>query len=176
MESISRDRWAELIDSAHDVAKIELRDFYGSDADIYTAWRSGDLDAVAASYRNWLEYFTTEYIDAGRTYRRVRVVSEPLSDYQTMALTYSGITVDAGEGLRWLPRRFTSALALPGNDCLLLDGKTVVFNVLDPDATELVETQYSSDPEVVAFCQKAFDAAWKLATPHHEYLARMTAA
>lgn len=176
MESISRERWAGLIDSARDIAKIELRDFYGSDSELFAAWRSRNLDAVASSYERWLEYFTAEYVKAGRSYRRVRVVSEPLSEYQTMALTYSGITVNAGEGLRWLPRRLTSVVAMPGNDCLLLDGEAVVFNVLDADASELVETQYSADPDEVRFCRDAFDAAWELAIPHHEYLARMTPA
>ncbi|MQY06133.1 DUF6879 family protein [Actinomadura macrotermitis] len=172
MESISTERWSNLIDDARDVLKIELRDYYGTDAALFDNWRSGNLDAVTTHYRRWLEYFTTAYVEAGRSFKRVRVVSEPLSDYQRMAVTHSGITVDAGEGLRWLPRRLVSAEAMPGNDCLILDGSAVVFNVLNADASVLVEAQYSTEPDVVKFCQDAFERAWHLAVAHHEYRAR----
>ncbi|RAY17020.1 hypothetical protein DPM19_02330 [Actinomadura craniellae] len=176
MESISTQRWSDLIDNARDVLKIELRDYYGTDAAVFDNWRSGDLDAVTAHYRRWLEYFTTAYMETGRSFNRVRVVSEPLSDYQRMAVIHSGITVDAGEGLRWLPRRLVSVEALPGNDCLILDDSAVVFNVLDADASELVEAQYSTEPDVVKFCRDAFDRAWRLAVPHHEYRAQTISA
>jgi hypothetical protein len=169
MESISTERWSNLIDEARDVLKIELRDYYGTDAELFDNWRSGNLDAVTAHYRRWLEYFTTTYVEAGRSFNRVRVVSEPLSDYQRMAVMHSGVTVDAGEGLRWLPRRLISAEALPGNDCLILDGSGVVFNVLDADAGALVEAQYSTESDVVKFCRDAFDRAWNLAVPHDDY-------
>ncbi|GAA4236576.1 hypothetical protein GCM10022254_46570 [Actinomadura meridiana] len=172
MESISTERWSNLIDKARDVLKIELRDYYGTDAALFDNWRSGNLDAVTAHYRRWFEYFTTAYVEAGRSFSRVRVVSEPLSDYQRMAVIHSGVTVDAGERLRWLPRRLVSAEALPGNDCLILDGSAVVFNVLDADAGELVEVQYSTEPDVVKFCEDAFDRSWNLAVPHHEYSAK----
>src|SRR5688500_5303673 len=105
MESISRERLKALHDTAREIRKLELRDHYGIDGELFSAWHAGDLDAVDASYRRWLERFTTEFVKPGRSYRRVRVVTEPLSEYQRMAVTHGGITVDVGEGLRWLPRR-----------------------------------------------------------------------
>lgn len=162
-----------LHDTARDVRKLELRDHYGIDGELYGAWQARDLDAVAESYRRWLDRFTTEFVDPGRTYRRVRVVTEPLSDYQRMAVAYSGITVKVGEGLRWLPRRLASAIALPGNDCMILDSEAVVFIVMDADARNLVEAQYSAEPAVVSFCTDAFETAWDLAIPHAEYRVQM---
>lgn len=172
VESIPRERWRELLGGARNVRKIELRDHYGIDTH-FTAWASGDLATVAASYQSWRDQFASGYVQAGRRLQRVRVVSEPLSDYQRMALTYSGITADLGEGLRWLPRRLVSAVPLPGNDCFVLDGQAVLFNVFDAAADDLVETQYSADPAVVKFCRDAFEAAWALATPHKDYHTQM---
>jgi hypothetical protein len=173
MESISRERLKALHDTAREICKLELRDHYGIDGELFSSWQAGDLGAVDASYRRWRDRFMTEFVEPGRSYRRVRVVTEPLSEYQQMAVAYSGITVEVGEGLRWLPRRLVSAVALPGNDCMILEGQAVVFIVMDADAGNLVEAQYSAEPDVVKFCVDAFEGAWTLATPHAEYRAQM---
>ncbi|GAA2626973.1 hypothetical protein GCM10010411_75020 [Actinomadura fulvescens] len=173
MELISTDQWLQQLGAAQDVRKVELRDHYSADEKLFADWQSGDLDAVDASYQGWREFFVTKYVEAGRTFRRVRVVSEPLSAYQEMALTYSGATVDLGEGLRWLPRRLVSTLALPGNDFFVLDEQTAIFTVLDAMAKEVVQVQRATEPAELRFCREAFDAAWDLAVPHHDYRARM---
>jgi hypothetical protein len=90
MESISRQRLKELHDTAGEIWKLELRDHYGIDGQLFAAWQSGDLDAVTASYRRWRDRFVAEFAEPNRSYRRVRVVTEPLSPYQRMAATQPG--------------------------------------------------------------------------------------
>ncbi|MBO2452959.1 hypothetical protein J4573_38115 [Actinomadura barringtoniae] len=167
MESISIQRRRELLDATRDLMKLELRDNYGMDGDDLKAWLAGDLDTVEASYAEWAESMASMTAH-GQTFRRVRVVSEPLSDYQQMAVRFSGLAVDEGEQLRWLPRRLVSAVPLPGNDAFVMDGTAAMFNVLNGN-DDKSQPQYSRDPEVVKFCINAFEAAWELAVPHYEY-------
>lgn len=167
MESISVQRRTELLEQTRDLLKLELRDGYKVDEDDLRAWRSRDYDKLEVSYNSWRDAVAA-MIAAGRTLRRVRVVSEPLSEYQRMSFRFSGSAVDAGEDLRWLPRRLVSTIALPGNDCFILDGRLAMFNVLDGD-NDRAEIQLSDDVDVVRFCRGAFETAWSLAVPHREY-------
>lgn len=167
MEFISPQRRVELIGRTRHLLKLELRDNYAVDARDLVAWRSGHFDEIQESYGAWRDEVAA-WVTAGRTLRRVRVVSEPLSDYQQMAVRFSGTAVDAGEDLRWLPRRLVSTVLLPGNDFFVLDGKTAMFNVLD-GADDRAEIQLCDEPDVVSMCLTAFDEAWTLATPHHRY-------
>jgi hypothetical protein len=76
--------------------------------------------------------------------------------------------VDAGEDIRWLPRRFTSELLLPGNDFFVIDDFFVMFNLHDGDDAP-TDQQYSESPELIARCRDAFEAAWVVAIPHRDY-------
>ncbi|MEV4383972.1 DUF6879 family protein, partial [Streptosporangium sp. NPDC049644] len=42
-------------------------------------------------------------------------VSEPLSDYQRWSYSIAHQMVEAGEDIRWVPRRLVSSIPLPGN-------------------------------------------------------------
>ncbi|MDX6739207.1 DUF6879 family protein [Actinocorallia sp. A-T 12471] len=168
MESTSRERRNALIAEARDIRKLELRDGYGIDDPLFEAWRSGDqetLDRFAAEIRAEIEAET----EAGVKTRRIKVVSEPLSEYHRFILAISEPLVEAGEDIRWLPRARASMLLLPGNDFFVLDDKTVIFNVLGGD-DQHVDVQVSSDPEIVDLCVASFEAAWKRSIPYHEYL------
>lgn len=76
--------------------------------------------------------------------------------------------VDAGEDIRWVPRRLVSSLGLPGNDFFMLDGRLVIFlhytgNGLNTDFVT------STNPDDIELCHTAFDAVWSLSIPHREY-------
>lgn len=166
MELISVERRNELIFSAHTRLKLELRDHYEVDEATFSAWRRGDAAAVRSGMA-FISRVSAES-EAGVTLRRVKVLSEPPSEYMRFALDTAGAVVDAGEDIRWLPRRLTSALLLPGNDFFVLDDRYVIFNVLDGDNGR-AEQQLWTDPAVVEASRTAFEAAWKLAVPHDEY-------
>ena len=147
---------------------LEMRDAYGTTIELpYLAkWEVGEPDDL-----QWLQDWCAMLWDgtgSGKTVRRVRVVSEPLSDYQRWSHSIAHPMVEAGEDIRWVPRRLVSSIAFPGNDFYLFDGRLVVFlhyagNGL---ATEKVT---SAAPADIHLCQVAFDAAWRLATPHGDY-------
>jgi hypothetical protein len=100
--------------------------------------------------------------------RRARIVSEPLCDYQLWSHSIADSMVDAGEDIRWVPRRLVSAVALPGNDFYLFDGRQIVFLIYDGNGMG-TDKLTSTDPADIRLCQSAFDAVWKLSVRHRDY-------
>jgi hypothetical protein len=146
---------------------LELRDFYDTgDLEKLELWKAGEPDDL-----EWLKPWCDRVrkgIAQGKRYRRACVVSEPLTDYQRWAYSITQPNLDAGEDIRWVPRRLTSAIPLPGNDFWLFDSSAVVFGVFGGDGN-VAERQLYTDPEVIQFCHNAFDALWAVSVPHHEY-------
>ncbi|MBO0849668.1 MAG: hypothetical protein J2P20_09410, partial [Pseudonocardia sp.] len=87
------------------------------------------METIRAEYLEYAKELAAD-LARGQVFRWVRVISEPLSEYQRMAVAFSGVAVDVGEDPRWLPRRLVSAVALPGNDAFVLDGETAMFNLI----------------------------------------------
>ncbi|WP_097238391.1 MULTISPECIES: DUF6879 family protein [unclassified Streptomyces] len=164
MELISASRRLELLfgEPAQEVRKLELRDFYEVDRPLFEAWRAGDRETVEETMGGHRGFMAGKAAP-GFPYRRVRVVSEPLSEYQRMAIELA----DPEELLRWLPRSLVSAVPLPGNDCLIRDD-LVIFNLVGGD-NQQTEIQLSTDPDVVGFCNDAFERAWSLGVPNDSY-------
>jgi hypothetical protein len=107
-------------------------------------------------------------VAAGRSVRRARIVSEPLSEYQRWSFGIAAPMVEAGEDIRWVPRRLVSSIGLPGNDFYLFDDRLVVFLLYTGSGLN-AGMEKSTDPAVVALCRSAFDAVWPLAVPHRDY-------
>ncbi|MBS2962017.1 hypothetical protein KGA66_03085 [Actinocrinis puniceicyclus] len=72
-----------------------------------------------------------------------------------------------GEG-RLADPRGSSGLALPGNDCWIFDGVTVLFNHSTGDGA-WAGNELTTDPQVAQLCAGAFEAVWELGIPHGEY-------
>ena len=163
MELISADRREQAIfEQPGLIRKLELRDHYEIDRELFDAWRAGDSEYLQRTRLANREDIRSLSVD-GFEYRRVRVVSEPLSEYQRMAVEIA----NPEEQLRWLPRATASGIALPANDCLIRDD-VVVFNLLDGN-NQSVGMQLSKDPAVVRLCLDAFEQAWNLAIPNGTY-------
>lgn len=148
--------------SPTEVWKLELHDYYDVDRELFQTWREGGVEAVEPA-RSELRTRMAQRKADGWRYRRVRVVSEPLSEYQRMAVEIA----NPEEELRWLPRPLVSAVPLPGNDCLIRPD-LVVFNLLGGDRQQ-AGTQLSREPDVIRFCRDAFERAWELAIPNGDY-------
>ncbi|WP_353850373.1 DUF6879 family protein [Solwaraspora sp. WMMA2065] len=84
--------------------------------------------AVRASWwRPWLDV-EAEATRRGMVLRRARIISEPISPYIRYEYDGTCTNIAAGEQVRWLPRRRTADLLLPG-----VDGRTARLH-LRPDA------------------------------------------
>jgi len=126
-----------------------------------------DHDAEAEERQSWMTLIQVA-TEAGKKFRRARIISEPVTDYIRFEWAGAGRSVEAGEQIKWLPRRLTSSIALPGNDFWLFDESTVIFAVFTGEG-HVLERQLTTDPAVVGLCQTAFEAVWSIAIPHNEY-------
>lgn len=151
---------------------LEMRDVYAIEDETqrlarYQQKGHRDHDAEAEERRPWMA-LVQDAVSAGKILRRVRVISEPVTDYIRYEWAGTDVNIDAGEQIKWLPRRLVSAIALPGNDFWLFDDSTVTFTVFTGKG-EVFERQLTTDLDVIQFCRSAFEATWNMAIPHHEY-------
>nr|WP_157431314.1 DUF6879 family protein [Actinomadura hibisca] len=159
---ISMEKRAEFVKAGRRILKLELRDNCAIGGEGLKEWRSDDHERFMASCR------AGQWVEVGRTLRRDRVVSEPLAECRRMSVRFPGSVVETRENLRWLPRRLTSALLLPGNVLFVLDDQAAIFNALD-GADNRTEKQLFTDADLMKTCRNAFEAAWSLAVPHRDF-------
>jgi hypothetical protein len=149
---------------------LEMRDGYMLDDPALHDWQKGvrhDPEDRASWWRPWLDV-VTEAVSRGVEIRRARVVSEPVSEYIRYEYDVTFPNVAAGEQVRWLPRRQSSNIALPGNDFWLIDGRLVVWGHFAGNG-DWLENEATEDPEAIDLCSSAFEAVWARATPHEQY-------
>ena len=148
---------------------LETRDSYGTEVELphMAQWRRGEHDDFAwLSW--WLEMLRGHSV-AGRTCRRARVVSEPLSEYQRWTLSHAAVFVDAGEEIRYASRRLLSTVPLPGSgDFYVFDDELVLFLHYAGDGTN-VAFETTDNPATVKACAQAFSTVWNRATPVRGY-------
>ncbi|MEV5505136.1 DUF6879 family protein [Streptomyces orinoci] len=163
----------ELFNSAERSAvHLEMRDTYGvveGNAD-FAAWKAGDSSSRydrTGRRRAWLE-LVARTVTRGVVMRRARIVSEPVSDYIRFEHEGTGLNIEAGELVRWLPRRQASDIALPGNDFWLFDNRVVRFGHFSGDGAYMGE-DFTDNPAVAKLCSTAFESVWERAIPHEKY-------
>jgi hypothetical protein len=169
MDSISYDDLRDLLKTfKREALHLEMRDAYGTAAEIphLRKWEAGEPDD-AGWLQSWFD-LVRDGKDAGKVFRRARIVSEPISDYQEWVLKDTHLFVEAGEDIRWVPRSRVSSVALPGNDFWLFDDERVIFLIFAGNGL-VVDHQSTTDRGVIGLCRSAFEAAWELSIPNSEY-------
>jgi hypothetical protein len=157
-----------LVTFEREAIHLETRDTYGTAVELphMARWAAGEPDDL-----EWLQQRCATLREAGRagkSVRRARIVSEPLSDYQRWSYSIAQPMVDAGEDIRWVPRRLLSSTAIPGNDFYLFDGRIVTFLTYTGSGLDAGKF-LSTEPDDIQLCQASFGAVWELAIPHREY-------
>jgi hypothetical protein len=151
-----------------EVIHLEMRDAYGTAVELphMAKWAAGESDDLMW-LQDWCETLRAG-IRVGKSVRRARIVSEPLSEYQRWSYSIAHPMVAAGEDIRWVPRKLVSSIALPGNDFYVFDGRLIVFLTYAGNglASERLVSSLAADIEL---CRSAFEAVWKLSIPHSEY-------
>ncbi|UQI44605.1 hypothetical protein M1P56_09730 [Streptomyces sp. HU2014] len=167
--SAQRDQLFEAFEQ--DAFHLELRDDYTvpNEESPFASWLRGEPDdlAWAKPWSNLMRRVTA----AGKTVRRVRVITEPHTPYITWEHSLTALNEEDGEDIRWLPRRsLPGDLGLPlgGKDWWLFDGRLLAVGHFDDDGrvlgSEIVEA-----PDLVAECVRVRDLLWSMAVPHREY-------
>lgn len=157
------------MECGHEALHLEMHDSYGTQTELphMAKWAAGEPDDLA-----WLRSYCDEVcanVAEGKSYRRVHVISEPLSDYRKWTHGITQPLVDAGDDIRWAPRRLVSSIAFPGNDFWMLDHQLVIFHHYAGNGMN-VDFTTSTDPQDIELCGSAFEAVWRIAIPHREYM------
>jgi hypothetical protein len=160
--------FSELIkDATVSAVHLEMRDQYTPDDPVFLRWLAGTPDPDPV-YPDWYDLART-LTARGVSFRRARVVSEPLSEFVRFEYDITtGLNIAAGEQVRWLPRRQASDLCLPGNDFWVVDNRLLRLGYFAGNGDYLGE-EMSTDPALVKLCASAFEAVWERSIDHAEY-------
>lgn len=169
MDSITYEELSVLFTSfQREALHLEMRDSYGTAVELphLRKWEAGEPDET-----EWLQPWfdrVSAGTQTGKVFRRARIVSEPISDYQKWALKDTPLFVEAGEDIRWIPRSRVSMVALPGNDFWLFDDEVVVFLIFAASGL-VMDRHRTTDRSAIELCRASFEDVWKLSIPTSEY-------
>ncbi|MEU2952488.1 DUF6879 family protein [Streptomyces xanthochromogenes] len=160
--------FAELLGKCERSAvHLELRDTYAP-TDRFEAWRRGERInwEDRASWWHPYDQLIADSVARGVVIRRARIVSEPVTEYIRWEHYVTRENIAAGEQVRWLPRRRSTDVPLPGNDFWLFDDQLLRVHHFSGEG-QVVEDEITRDPGTVRLCSTAFAAVWERAVPHH---------
>jgi hypothetical protein len=147
---------------------MEMRDMYTPDDEVYLRWKAGEEVDIRKEFQDWYDLMVST-ISRGVSVRRLRVMSEPITDFLRHEYeSTADLNLAAGEDVRWLPRRQASDLAFPGNDFWVFDDEVVRFGYFAGDGTYL-GMEIVKDPAVVQLCSGSFETAWERSIEHRNY-------
>lgn len=174
MTTITSDEFLDLFRAMkHGAFRLELRDRYNvpAEQDRWDAFQARDwprLDELNRVQRAAWMGLMRQATATGRRVERVRVVSEPPTDYIRFELRLNAGNAEAGEDIRYLPRGHAAGLPLPEVDYWLFDDTTAVALHFAHDDS-LTGMELVDDPDTVAQLRAGRDAAWPLAVPYPVY-------
>lgn len=108
-------------------------------------------------------------VRAGKHYGRIRVLTEPLTDYLRFELSFTQQNVDAGEDIRVMPLDRARELDLLSEDFWLLDDALAA--VMHFDRNGFCYADAVTEPHEVRRFREIRDRAWENAVPFRDYLA-----
>ncbi|MFW6690334.1 DUF6879 family protein [Streptomyces sp. MAR4 CNX-425] len=158
-----------LADAKQSAVHLEMRDRYFSNPR-FEAWQRGhrvDWEDRASWWRPFHDDVAAA-ASRGVSMRRARVVSEPVTDYIRWEHYVTTANVKAGEMVRWLPRRCTADLLLPGCDFWIFDNRLIRIHHFSGDG-QWVDKELHNDSSLVESCAAAFEKVWARAIPHDAY-------
>jgi Family of unknown function (DUF6879) len=156
----------------HTAWRLEVRDVYKDPGEVellerYRAGERSDSPFTVEWFKPWAD-LVRGWTDTRKRMERVRVVTEPHSEYISWEMDLAHLNVEAGEDIRYLPRPRAEGLGLPYEDFWLFDSKFAVVLHLDDEGVRLGVEMIDDPIEVLRRCQWR-DAAWHHAIPFREY-------
>jgi hypothetical protein len=134
------------------------------------AFLAGELPDPYPWEPTWWTEMVARHIEAGRVFRRVRIVEEPLTDYNRYMIYTGSWNVTAGEDLRYLARAEANRLDLPDHDFWVFDSVRLCELRFTGDG-RLLGYDLITDPDLVARHEQWIQRAFAAATPAADYVA-----
>lgn len=171
MQPIEYRQFQDMLRNSKRAWHLELRDTYNVEFEEppLARWRKGQSDDFAW-LKNWLE-FIRELTKNGVQVERLRVVSEPHTEYTRWSIEVTRLNVSAGEDVKYLPRQHTEGILFPDEDCWLLDKEHLILSLFKPDGRS-AGFAVESDPGMIARYRAVRDKAWPRGIPYSEYTSR----
>jgi hypothetical protein len=154
----------------HTAFRLETAPYYAvpTEDDAYRDFLAGTPFDLSW-HQPWLAMIKAA-TDTGKSVRRVRVMAEPPTPYQTFELTITPHNLDAGEDIRILPSSIAEHLGLPNTEFWIFDETRVVTMLFDQDGI-FQYAEITDNPHVAADHRRLRDLAWNRAIPYRRYLA-----
>lgn len=134
----------------------------------FAAFLAGHPAPLGSSKDEWVGVIT-DAVQAGKTMRRVHVVTEPLTDYLRYEMVSYGPNWEAGEDIRILP--VTGWPELPRRDYWLFDSRDL-WAMEYTDGGQFLHAEHVDDAAEIVRCNYWRDKALSLAMPYSDYLRR----
>ncbi|TDD41362.1 DUF6879 family protein [Saccharopolyspora elongata] len=152
---------------AHRAWRFETQPSYHVDAEQQALQRYLDTGELDVSYlAGWLDGVRTA-TRQGKSYARVRVLTEPLTDYLRFEMAIAPYNTAAGEDIRVLSAPQARELALPDYDYWLFDDKRLAVMHFGPAG--LRHAEVITDPAVVDEHRRWQDSAIRHASTLEDY-------
>jgi hypothetical protein len=157
----------------HTAYRLEVRDRYNmpDEQEGFQLFLQGLPDPNEEQDMRWWVDLMRAATSAGKRVERVRVVTEPHSDYIRFEIAGTRFNLAAGEDIRYLPRSRARLLDLPNHDYWMFDSRTVALLHFDAD-DHLLGAELVTDPTVVVQHCYWRDVAWHHAVRHEQYVTR----
>ncbi|MFI5500935.1 DUF6879 family protein [Nocardia asteroides] len=126
-----------------------------------------DPDDYPVLWKEW-EDLSDATTARGVAMQRVRVVTEPLTDYIRFLHAVTDRNQAHGEEIRWLPRHRLRPDDYTTDEWCLIDDDTLAWTLFDDE--DFVGYGLTRDPIEVGRAVAVRDALWEKAVPHTDYL------
>ncbi|WP_067476697.1 DUF6879 family protein [Nocardia amamiensis] len=135
-------------------------------------WRAGlpplDPDNYPPDWKRW-EDITDAATARGVALQRVRVVTEPLTEYIQFLHAVTDRNQAHGEDIRWLPRHNVDPAEVTVDEWWLLDDDALAWTLFD-DSGDFRGFAITRDPVEVARAVGVRDQLWAKAIRHSDYV------
>ena len=153
MTPVTEERYAGMFGECSDAFRIEGEPVYltsPAEGEALAGFLAGSPQPPSAfpEWQGWLDQIREWTGGQGKTITRVRIIDSPPTDYQRWSVWCSRWHLDAGEGIRYLPRSAADLLGIPRGDWQLFDHNRLVLMAFtatgEPSGKTLV-----TDPAVI---------------------------
>lgn len=168
---LSREEFREMFRTfRHTAFRLETKDRYNE------PYTGGPLSRYLAGQPidfSFLDEWTGKVraaVAEDKSMSRVRIVTEPHTDYVRYSMHVARVNVSAGEDIRYLARHRAHELGIPDEDYWLFDSTWAAVLLFGEDGRVTGHELLEEPAEVVRRCQWR-DAAWHYAVVREEYAA-----
>lgn len=168
VEFVAGEAWAAMFTSYRRSAwRFECQGEYREpyEAEPMRQWLAGETCDLSFM-ESWLDGIRAS-VAAGRTIGRVRVLTEPLTDYLRWEMAVAEVNADAGENILVLDANRADELGLGSDDFWIFDDEVVA--VMQFSADGFVGATLERDPDVVDRYRRIRDIACEHAVPFREH-------